>query len=266
MFDVTRQHQCNYRINQSYTYFVGAVAALSDFYFAIIPITMLVPLRLDMKLKWGLSFLMGCGVFAGVAAIVRSWAAKFITSADPPCKDHPSSNALGRRQQLTANADGDGILFLWGEIEEWVVLIAMSIPPIWPLFRPLFQRVIKTTTSQSWSRRYKQDYGAQSSALASPTAGTFPPPRITTTISISSNKEALPSPGHNAQFTKFGAIDEQPIDSDSQSESATAVSRTEGEEDPRRTSLPVVDNVRNSRKFQGGWLELKDLKEQGHKP
>jgi hypothetical protein len=62
------------------------VAAISDFYLAIIPITMLVPLRIDKKLKWGLSFLMGCGVFAGVAAIVRTWAAKFIMSEDSSCK------------------------------------------------------------------------------------------------------------------------------------------------------------------------------------
>jgi hypothetical protein len=69
-----------------YSYFIGAVAALSDFYLAIIPVTMLVPLRMDRKLKWGLSFLMGLGVFAGAAAIVRTWAAKFILSDDPSCK------------------------------------------------------------------------------------------------------------------------------------------------------------------------------------
>jgi len=69
-----------------YSYFIGAVAALSDFYLAIIPITMLAPLKIDRKLKWGLSFLMGLGVFAGAAAIVRTWAVKFIISDDPSCE------------------------------------------------------------------------------------------------------------------------------------------------------------------------------------
>lgn len=56
---------------------------------------MLAPLRIDRKLKWGLSFLMGLGVFAGVAAIVRTWAAKFIMSDDPSCKPHFISDRNG---------------------------------------------------------------------------------------------------------------------------------------------------------------------------
>ena len=86
LWDPLRQAQCDHGRSVYYTYFVGAVAAISDFYLAIIPITMLIPLRIDKKLKWGLSFLMGCGVFAGAAAIVRTWAAKFIMSADSSCK------------------------------------------------------------------------------------------------------------------------------------------------------------------------------------
>lgn len=86
LWDPLRQDQCNHVTSVRYSYFIGAVAALSDFYLAIIPVTMLVPLRMDRKLKWGLSFLMGLGVFAGAAAIVRTWAAKFILSDDPSCE------------------------------------------------------------------------------------------------------------------------------------------------------------------------------------
>lgn len=86
LWDPLRQAQCDHRKTVYYTYFVGVVAALTDFYLAIVPIHMLLPLRIDRKLKWGLSFLMGCGIFAGVAAIVRTWAAKFIISEDSSCK------------------------------------------------------------------------------------------------------------------------------------------------------------------------------------
>lgn len=86
LWDPNRQDLCDHRTSVHYTYFVGAVAAISDFYLAIIPVTMLAPLRIDRKLKWGLSFLMGCGVFAGAAAIVRTWAASFIMSDDPSCE------------------------------------------------------------------------------------------------------------------------------------------------------------------------------------
>lgn len=86
LWDPVRQGQCDHSTSVYYTYFAGAVAAVSDFYLSIIPITMLAPLRIDRKLKWGLSFLMGCGIFAGVAAIVRTWAAKYIMSDDPTCE------------------------------------------------------------------------------------------------------------------------------------------------------------------------------------
>lgn len=86
LWDPLQQDKCDHRKSVYYTYFVGGVAALSDIYLAVVPIHMLLPLRIDRKLKWGLSFLMGCGVFAGVAAIVRTWAAKYILSEDSSCK------------------------------------------------------------------------------------------------------------------------------------------------------------------------------------
>lgn len=88
LWDPLQQDKCDHRKSVYYTYFVGAIAALSDIYLAIVPIHMLIPLRIDRKLKWGLSFLMGCGVFAGVAAVVRTWAAKFILSEDSSCELH----------------------------------------------------------------------------------------------------------------------------------------------------------------------------------
>ncbi|KAJ5589774.1 hypothetical protein N7450_003746 [Penicillium hetheringtonii] len=172
LWDPARQDQCNHKKSVYYTYFVGAIAALSDFYLAVIPIQMLVPLKIDRKLKWGLSFLMGCGIFAGVAAIVRTWAAKFILDVD--------------------SSYGVGTLFLWGEVEEWVVLITMSIPPVWPLFRPFTSRFIKSHVSRTPGPSYHYNYkhpGYSSTAVASPMSPNFPPPMVTTTISISSAKD-----------------------------------------------------------------------------
>ncbi|KAJ6036525.1 hypothetical protein N7540_000804 [Penicillium herquei] len=168
LWNPNEQDKCNHATSVHYTYFVGAIAALSDFYLAIIPATMLAPLRIDRKLKWGLSFLMGCGVFAGAAAIVRTWAASYIMSEDP--------------------SYGVGTLFRWGEVEEWVVLISMSIPPVWPLFRPLTTRFIKSAGMSHSPRQYMQynQYGSRGAPLGS-TAGAAPP-IITTTISISSTK------------------------------------------------------------------------------
>ncbi|KAJ5669969.1 uncharacterized protein N7477_005332 [Penicillium maclennaniae] len=180
LWDPLRQSDCDHRKSVYYTYFVGAVAAISDFYLATVPIQMLLPLRIDRKLKWGLGFLMGCGVFAGVAAIVRTWAAKFILTED--------------------SSYGVGTLFLWGEVEEWIVLITMSIPPVWPLFRPFTSKFIKSNHTRS-QRRYNDQYGYKynskgpysTTAVGDQSPGfppaNFPPPLVTTTISISSAKE-----------------------------------------------------------------------------
>lgn len=33
------------------------------------------------------------------------------------------------------------IVVIWGQVELWIVLIALSIPPIWPLVKPFFHEV-----------------------------------------------------------------------------------------------------------------------------
>jgi hypothetical protein len=93
--------------------------------------------------------------------------------------------------------DGVGILFRWGEVEEWLVLITMSIPPVWPIFRPFTHRFIKSTITgskrKSYMYNYKQPYsttavGDQSPGFPPPRSPGFPP-MVTTTISISSAKD-----------------------------------------------------------------------------
>ncbi|KAL2782683.1 hypothetical protein BJX66DRAFT_345611 [Aspergillus keveii] len=76
LWDPRRQGQCDYRVSVYYTYVVGSIAALTDFYLAIIPIIILKPLHITTRRKAGLCFLMGCGVFAGIAAILRTYAAR----------------------------------------------------------------------------------------------------------------------------------------------------------------------------------------------
>lgn len=45
------------------------------------------------------------------------------------------------------------IICVWGFIELWIVLIALSIPPIWPLLKPYFGDAIATGTwSWSWTK------------------------------------------------------------------------------------------------------------------
>jgi hypothetical protein len=134
--------------------------------------------------------------------------------------------------------DGVGILFRWGEVEEWIVLITMSIPPVWPLFRPLTHHFIRSTANRS-QPQYKQ-YGSYGN-YGSTTRGnqSNAPPIVTTTISISSQKGAAATP-----------TTARP------SSSADSLSRF-GEEEPETPHTILSHNGDPE-----GWMEMSHLKEQ----
>jgi hypothetical protein len=133
--------------------------------------------------------------------------------------------------------DGVGILFRWGEVEEWIVLITMSIPPVWPLFRPLTHSFIRSTANHS-QPQYKQNgyYGNYGSTTRGNQSSA--PPIVTTTISISSQKGAA------ASATTAGP-----------SSSADSLSRFGDEPETPHTILSHNGDPE-------GWVEMSHFKEQ----
>lgn len=115
-----------------------------------------------------------------------SWLKIPHVSFPPPLQ----TKALSILTKLT-NIDGVAVLFLWGEVEEWIVLITMCIPPVWPLFRPFAQRFINTATSRSRSR--PQQYAPYNRTDKESHSSRAWPPRVTTTISVSSANGATPT-------------------------------------------------------------------------
>lgn len=115
-----------------------------------------------------------------------SWLKIPHVSFPPPLQ----TKALSILTKLT-NIDGVAVLFLWGEVEEWIVLITMCIPPVWPLFRPFAQRFIENATSRSRSR--PQQYALDNRTDKDGSSSRMWPPRVTTTISVSSFNEAIPT-------------------------------------------------------------------------
>jgi hypothetical protein len=92
------------------------------------------PLKIAVRLKVLLCIIMGLGVVAGIFSFVK----------------------LHQLLELIQQPPLDGtwelpIIVAWGYVENWAVLIALSIPPIWPLLKPFFPDSI--TGSSSGSRR-----------------------------------------------------------------------------------------------------------------
>ncbi|KAF2233624.1 hypothetical protein EV356DRAFT_468184 [Viridothelium virens] len=142
IWDPLRQDQCNARAYVLLSYVIGSVAALSDLVLALLPTYVLWSLQIDRRLKQLLCVLLGLGVIASIAAIVRTWASGFLEGAD-------ASYHLG-------------ILFTWGEVEEWLVIIAMSVPPTWPLFKPFCQRfahIVSRSSSHLSSGKHYENKG-----------------------------------------------------------------------------------------------------------
>ena len=129
--------------------------------------------------------------------------------------------------------DGVATLFLWGEVEEWVVLITMCIPPVWPLFRPYAQQFIKNTSSRSHPRNYTLPYNRTAQEASSSKVAW--PPRVTTTISVTS------------------VMDKTAVPSRTSSEFILKHNEHHGE--------TPYNNVFHDKKTQDTWVELSDLEE-----
>ncbi|KAI9662267.1 MAG: hypothetical protein M1821_008434 [Bathelium mastoideum] len=149
LWDPLQQDRCNARAYVLLSYVIGAVAAASDVFLALLPTYLLWSLQIDRKLKQFLCVLLGLGVVAAIAAVVRTWASGFLEGED-------ASYHLG-------------ILFEWGEVEEWLVIIAMSVPPTWPLIKPCYERFchIVSRSSSLWSREKHFDSHLKAASLDS---------------------------------------------------------------------------------------------------
>ncbi|KIM94545.1 hypothetical protein OIDMADRAFT_149274 [Oidiodendron maius Zn] len=115
--------------------------AVSDLVLAIYPVFIVYRLQIALRLKVFLCIIMGLGLIASAFSFVKLYPLVQIIQHIPEDATYQLS-----------------IICIWGYIELWVVLIALSIPPIWPLLKPYFGEAI-ANGSWSWSwtksrRRY----------------------------------------------------------------------------------------------------------------
>lgn len=104
----------NPNVQKNYGYFQGAFSSFSDLVLALFPILIVWKLQMETRLKIGLAGVMGLGVVATAASIVKTAELKNLSTPD-----------------FTWNAVN---LVYWYMAENWIIIISACIPTLLPLY------------------------------------------------------------------------------------------------------------------------------------
>ncbi|KAH8588349.1 hypothetical protein B0O99DRAFT_693511 [Bisporella sp. PMI_857] len=126
LWDQQLPGNCN-GINRAliWAYITGAWGTFADFLLALYPVIIIWNLRIRKQLKLIISFLMGLGVVTAVCSLVKTVQFKRLAT------EEDATYAIAP-------------LMILGMTEMWVVLIASSAAPLWPLFRGRFRATTKS--------------------------------------------------------------------------------------------------------------------------
>ncbi|KAI0384613.1 hypothetical protein F5Y04DRAFT_277339 [Hypomontagnella monticulosa] len=103
-------------VQQNAAFFQGSVCSLVDLILAVFPASLFWNLQMHWRQKVFLSLIMGLGIFAMIASIIKTI----------------NLQAITQRQDLTYAM---ARLAIWWTLEAYLVLIAVSIPTIRPILR-----------------------------------------------------------------------------------------------------------------------------------
>ncbi|KAF2221194.1 hypothetical protein BDZ85DRAFT_284079 [Elsinoe ampelina] len=111
-----------------WSYFQGALAALTDISLALWPISIVWNLQTSFRIKLGVCSLMAVGVIPTIGVILRMKMLPYIAHSDDLTYDFSH-------------------FMLWGTLELWLVIILSSLPPLRPLFLRVFYGIRSATGS-----------------------------------------------------------------------------------------------------------------------
>ena len=128
---------------------------------ALYPVTLVYNLQIKLKLKLTLCVLMGLGVFTAACSLVKTVQFNRIQATTDTTRKNPPLHAFFERERLATDplpVDEIAPLMIWGVTEMWVVLIASSVAPLWPLLRQsashLNRRKLTTSGYSIFSRKW----------------------------------------------------------------------------------------------------------------
>ncbi|KAL8906492.1 MAG: hypothetical protein Q9171_006253 [Xanthocarpia ochracea] len=107
--------------SNNYDIFVASYFAWLDFVLAIIPVSIVWKLQMDVKKKLALCALLGLGIFAGICATIKTAHLRSMTQKEDMTWKLPQ-------------------FLLWNSVEVNIIIVAACIPTLRPLFLVIFQR------------------------------------------------------------------------------------------------------------------------------
>ncbi|KAF4960302.1 hypothetical protein FSARC_10499 [Fusarium sarcochroum] len=127
----TTYGDCNPKLNSIIGFFFSAVSILTDWILAILPCILLWNIQMKPRVKLPVMFMLGLGVFASTATVVRL---RYLTLYNNPAEFVYSTGAIG----------------LWSILEEGIGIIAGSMPSLRPLLSlPFFSRTTYASNTGS---------------------------------------------------------------------------------------------------------------------
>ncbi|KAJ5743851.1 hypothetical protein N7533_008721 [Penicillium manginii] len=137
IWDHSGKSKCwDLRVQEYYGYFQGAFNATTDLYLAVFSTYIFWYLNLKLRVKLGLVALLGMGIFAMVAAIIKTVQTHVLGTSD-------SDPTIA-----TVNYDR------WLYIETYLVIITASVPCVRSLFRSSNSRKISTGNTHELNSRH----------------------------------------------------------------------------------------------------------------
>ncbi|GKZ30152.1 hypothetical protein AbraIFM66950_008011 [Aspergillus brasiliensis] len=116
-------------VDTDFTMLLSSLGAYIDFVLALLPLTFIVELKVGLRKRIALFFILGLGAIAGVCACIKT--SRFIAASDPT---DPTWNSYS--------------LYIWAFLEISLLIIAACIPPSKPLWDFLVNgRPIKPSSS-----------------------------------------------------------------------------------------------------------------------
>ncbi|KAF3398286.1 hypothetical protein F1880_005824 [Penicillium rolfsii] len=137
IWDQSGKAKCwDVHVQAYYGYFQGAFNSATDLYLAVFSTFIFWNLNLKLRVKLGLITLLGLGIFAMIASIIKTVQSRVLAISDS--------------EPTTATVNYDR----WLYIETYLVIVTTSIPCIRSLFRPMNSRKISSRDTHALSSRY----------------------------------------------------------------------------------------------------------------